>query len=50
MINESMSMAEELAPHSQTSEGNARAFSRFLSITDSKEEKYFKIQKEVCDI
>ena len=52
MINESLSLAEDLALHRQTSEGNARgskasAFSRFLSITDDEEEKRFKIQKEV---
>ena len=53
MINESLSLAEELALHRQTSEGNGRgskvsAFSRFLSITDEEEEKHFTIQKEVC--
>ena len=53
MVNESLSLAEELALHRQTSEGNARvrksrAFSRFISITDEEEEKHFKIQKEVC--
>ena len=50
MINESLSLAEELALHRE--EGNARgrkvsAFSRFLSITEEEEEKHIRIQKEV---
>ena len=53
MINETVSLAEELALQRQTSEGNMRrrkisTFYRFLSITDEEEEKHFKIQKEVC--
>ena len=53
MINETVSLAEELALQRQTSEGNMKrrkisTFYRFLSITDEEEEKHFKIQKEVC--
>ena len=53
MINEALSLREEPDLRRETSDGYARgrksrAFSRFLPTTDEKEEKYFKIQKEVC--